>query len=274
MTFQLMAFPNFKEKAFTMSYDDGVRQDIRLIEIMQKHGLKGTFNLNSGFLNRGHTIKFEEVEEVYLKTGNEVAAHGVKHLTLAAVSEDRMIDDIINDRKALEGITGQVVKGMAYANGSYDDRVVDILKKCGILYARTTRSTHDFTICDDWLRLPATCHHNDEQLFELADKFLAVNNPRHIWVNHPKLFYLWGHSYEFDNNNNWDRIEKFAEMIGGCDDVWYATNGEIVRYIEAFKALEYSVDGSFVYNPSAVDVYIRTPDNRKVKITAGKTVKL
>lgn len=43
-----MRFPQGRAKALTLSYDDGVEQDIRLIEIMGKHGLKGTFNLNSG----------------------------------------------------------------------------------------------------------------------------------------------------------------------------------------------------------------------------------
>ena len=41
-------FPKGKRKALTLSYDDGVEQDIRLIENMKQHGLKGTFNLNSG----------------------------------------------------------------------------------------------------------------------------------------------------------------------------------------------------------------------------------
>jgi len=41
-------FPGFRDKAVTLSYDDGVRQDKRLISIMQKYGLKGTFNINSG----------------------------------------------------------------------------------------------------------------------------------------------------------------------------------------------------------------------------------
>ena len=43
-----MRFPGGKKKALTLSYDDGVEQDIRLIDIMKKNGLKGTFNLNSG----------------------------------------------------------------------------------------------------------------------------------------------------------------------------------------------------------------------------------
>ncbi len=274
MTYHLMFFPNFKDKAFTMSYDDGVRQDIRLVEIMQKYGLKGTFNLNSGLMDQDIRIKPEEIRSVYIEKGQEVATHGVKHYSLPSLSNEQIIDEIHGDRKALEKLTGGIVKGMAYPNGPYDDRVVDVLKKCGVLYARTVVSTHDFYIRDDWLRLPTTCHHNDEKLFELLDAFLEANKNEIFWRKQARLFYLWGHSYEFDNDKNWDRIEEVAKKVSGREDVWYATNGEIIRYVEAYKALEYSTDGKTVYNPSAVDVYIRTLDDKQVAIPAGETKRL
>ena len=37
-----------KLKAVTFSYDDGMTQDIRLIELLNKYNLKCTFNINSG----------------------------------------------------------------------------------------------------------------------------------------------------------------------------------------------------------------------------------
>ncbi len=275
MTFHLMLFPNFRERAFTMSYDDGVLQDVRLVDIMQKHGLKGTFNLSGGTMHMGGKVRAEDVCDLYLKTGNEVAAHGLHHMTMTAIGEDRMVDEIINDRRALESITGQIVTGMAYANGRYDDTVVDALKKCGILYARTVVDTRTFEVNDDWLRLKPTCHHNDPMLFDLADQFLA-EHPRYdyLWANQPKLFYLWGHSFEFDNDNNWDRIEAFAEKIGGHESVWYATNGEIVRYVEAFKSLRYSADGKMIYNPTDTDVYIRLTAETEMAVPAGQCVKV
>ena len=54
----ILRFPEGKSKAFTMSYDDGVVQDKRLIELMKANGIKGTFNLNSAAFgqvdNYGH----------------------------------------------------------------------------------------------------------------------------------------------------------------------------------------------------------------------------
>ena len=274
---QFLRFPNFKQKAVTLSYDDGVRQDKRLVKIMVKNGLKGTFNLNSGLFNSVRDVEdkgrmtIEEALELYYPNGMEVAAHGYKHLSLAKVDSAIAINDVIKDRVELEKIFGGVIKGMAYANGSFNDEVVDLLKKCGVNYCRTVTSTRDFNLPTDWLRLPATCHHSFTDLMELAEKFVNLGKGRHFWYDPPHLFYLWGHSYEFDNQNNWDVIEKFAEYIGGREDIWYATNGEIYDYVTAFDRLEYSAEGSYIYNPSAIDVYISYKD-RKYVVPSGKTI--
>ena len=72
------------------------------------------------------------------------------------------------------------------------------------------------------------------------------------------LFYVWGHAYEFDGNDNWQRIEALAEFMARyADTVWFATNGEIMDYVNAYRRLEYSADGLAIYNPSALDVTIR-----------------
>lgn len=169
---------------------------------------------------------------------------------------------------------GCVVKGMAYANGSYNDSVVETVRVCGIVYARTTVSTGDFRIPDDWLRMPATCHHRDARLMEYAEKFLTPADPgAYFWRQTPRLFYLWGHSYEFDDNDNWDVIQRFAARVGNRDDVWYATNGEIYEYVEAYRRLDFAADFTKVYNPSAKDVYIRHFGGNAV-IPAGRTVQL
>ena len=121
----------------------------------------------------------------------------------------------------------------------------------------TCISTHDFRLPTDWLRLTAICHHNDPKLFELADRFITespLNQPFHreSW-----LFYLWGHSYEFDDHNNWDRMETFAEKAGQKEDVWYATNIEIYDYINAYNNLKFSINGDYVYNPSCFPIWLK-----------------
>lgn len=65
----------------------------------------------------------------------------------------------------------------------------------------------------------------------------------------PYLFYLWGHSYEFEVYDNWNVIVKSAEYIGNRDDIRYATNIEIYEYIDAYNHLVFSSNGKLVKNP-------------------------
>lgn len=141
---------------------------------------------------------------------------------------------------------------MAYPNNSFSDDVVASLKQCGIVYARTTLSSGNFKLPEDWLRLSPTCHHKNPGLMELARSFVEDFK---YWA--PAMFYLWGHSYEFDNDNNWNVIEKFAEYIGNRDEIWYATSIEIYDYVAAYKQLIFSMNETKVYNPTNQDLYFQ-----------------
>ena len=120
---------------------------------------------------------------------------------------------------------------------------------------------------DDFLRWKATCHHN-HNLLENADAFISFSKSQYL-----KLMYVWGHSYEFSQYDNWGLIEEFASRISGRNEIWYATNIEIVDYLNASRNLIFTADLSIVYNPSALDLWI-TVDDAPVKIHGGATVKL
>ena len=75
------------------------------------------------------------------------------------------------------------------------------------------------------------------------------------------MMYVWGHSYEFDLDQNWQLIEGFCQFIGNRPDIWYATNLEIVDYLNAFQQLKFSASSRFVWNPSAASVWLSVNDN-------------
>ncbi len=274
-----MCFPGGLKKALTLSYDDGVEQDKRLIDTMVKHGIKGTFNLNSGCFAPEGTVYPEgtihrrmsesEVKKLYTANGMEVATHGFTHPFYTRMKKQLALKDIVDDRVALEGLFGTIVKGHAYPFGAYNDEVVDILNTAGIVYARTVNSTHDFEIPTDWLRLNPTCHHDDPKLFELADKFMEAKDN---W-GHSMLFYLWGHAYEFEANNNWSRIEEFCERISNRQDIWYATNIEVYSYVKAFDALIYDMNLTKVYNPTALRIWFDI-NGKNYSVNPGETLLL
>lgn len=272
-----MLLKDGKENVLTLSYDDGVVQDIRLIEIMQKHGLKGTFNINSGmYLDENAVrkemkgrLKLSEAKKLYLNSGNEVAVHSLTHPFLEKMDSAEVIYEITEDRRRIENDYNTLAKGMAYPFGTYSELVVDILDKCGIVYSRTTKATMNFDFPENWLLLHPTCHHNCAKLMDLAKEF--AEKPSR-WGN-PRMFYLWGHSYEFDNDDNWNVIEDFAEYIKGRDNIWYATNIEIYDYVTAFRNLKTSYDKKIIHNPSAIDVWFKANGNVYC-VKAGETVNL
>ena len=275
-----MRFPGGLERAMTLSYDDGVETDARLIDILDRNGLYATFNINSGSFAPEGTVypagtihrRMSRSRSLALYTGSrhEVALHASHHPFLERLPLHVATREVLCDRMELEQLFGRVVRGMAYPFGTTNDGVVDCLRCCGIVYSRTTVSTHGFNMPQDWLRMPATCHHNDPALFELLDTFLSPlgsNRP-------PRLFYLWGHSYEFDGNDNWDRIEKFASLAGGRDDVWYATNIDIYDYTRDYERLNFSVDCTIVENPTSREIWFSDAGGNIHSVAPGETKRL
>ncbi|MBR5023202.1 MAG: polysaccharide deacetylase family protein [Oscillospiraceae bacterium] len=276
MRYPFLRFPGFRLKAVTLSYDDGVVYDRKLIEIMSAHRLKGTFNISSSMLasqTNGRMLTADEAALLYTSSGNEVAAHGHRHLSLGEIDTAMAVSDVLTGRINLEKLLGIPVKGMAYANGSFNDSVIQILEKCGIVYARCSVSTEKFDLPNDWLKMPVTCHHGNPHLMELAKQFIEAPQGPHYWYHTPQWFYMYGHSYEFNDNNNWHIIEEFAYYIGNRENVWYATTMEIYNYVKAYEALQFAADGSFVYNPNRQDMYI-SYYGHEFLIPSGKVVLL
>lgn len=271
-----MRFPDGRDRALTFSYDDGVFEDIRLVGLLAAQGLKGTFNLNSGLFadadaTKGHTrLSRAQIQALYLPAGMEIAVHAYTHPDLRGLSREGVTEELMRDREVLESIAGTPVRGMAYPYGAFNDETVEIMRECGITYSRTVVSTHGFGLPADWLRLPATCHHNDPLLPELAERFL---DGAPAADEDPWLFYVWGHSYEFFEGGNWDIIETFTARVSGKENVWYATNGEIYDYVTAWKQLVTTTDGSVLCNPTAADLWLLA-DGVPVLVPAGQTVRI
>ena len=278
-----MLFPGGLDRALTLSYDDGVVQDRRLAALCREHGVKCTFNLNSGTLGRVETatapgrepldiscVTPEELKSVY--AGHEVAGHGLWRSSLPDLGTPGAMYEIITDRVNLEKLSGQRVQSFAYPFGTFNEDVKTLLRLAGYRSARTVRSTGAFALPKDFLEWDPTCHHDDPRLTELVDQFFADAIPRFAG---PQLFYLWGHAYEFNGNHNWDVIERFLDRVAPeRERVWFATNGEIVRYTEAYRALVWSADSSAVTNPTVTPLWIGVGRDGVSEIPAGETVQL
>lgn len=269
-----MRLKDGKRKVLTFSYDDGNTQDIRLVEIFDRYALKGTFNVNTGLFTDGSTEKngggkltWDEAEKLFENSSHEVAVHTLTHPWLASLKSHEAIKEIMEDRRNIEKHFRSLGRGMAYPFGCYNDETLEVLKLCGIAYSRTTKATHSFVFPENWLELNPTCHHNDPELMALAEKFISEEPGWNVC----SMFYVWGHSYEFDRNDNWSLIESFAEKVSFRDDVWYAANIEIYDYVKAYENLQVSADNTVVCNPSAISVWFYEKGT-VYKVEPGETI--
>lgn len=256
MSFQLF-YPEFKEKALTFSYDDGQIFDRRLVELFNRYGLKATFHLNSGILDADGFAKKEELPGLY--AGHEIACHGVLHEFPAHLAQERLVQEFLQDRITLEACAGTIVRGCSYAYGEFNDRIVDTLKALGFAYSRTVNSTGGFSMPADFMRWTPTCHHN-AAFGRLADDFLNVPPYRKL-----SLFYIWGHSFEFEREHTWEQMEALCDKLHGKENVWYTTNIDYVNYMNAARSLIFSADGTRVQNLSAIPVFAEI-DGERVKL--------
>ena len=226
---------NGKKKAITFSFDDGVLQDIRTIEILDKYGLKGTFNLNSGkfgtknpYEANGRTIERTIIEPNLVKEtykNHEVAVHTIGHFNLTTLPKSCVIWQVEEDRKMLESLIEKKVPCMAYPCGGENNNefvAETIEENTGIKLARTIKSSYSFDLQDNLLRFNPTIHFRDARAFEIAKQFIELETDK------PQLFYIWGHTYEFDAiEDGWARFEELCRLISGKEDIFYGTNGEV-----------------------------------------------
>lgn len=272
---KFMRYPGGLKKAVTFSYDDNHKYNIRLAKTLHKYGIKCTFNLNSGTIYKSlgdneNYMSYADIKENIIGLGHEVAVHGKDHRAPGSMSVLEGINEFLDCRKALEENLDMIIRGMAYPNdgirhinpGNSYENIKNYLKELGIVYSRTLGYDNDsFDLPTDWFNWKPTAHHKNGNLMNYIDKFvnLQLDKAYHTY-RYSKLFYLWGHAFEFEGDNNWELLDEICEALSGKEDIWYATNIEIYEYVTAFNSLIWSANAEKVYNPTATEVWFEIND--------------
>ncbi len=285
MRYTFMRFPEGKAKCVTLSYDDARKSDIRFSDLLGKYGLKCTFNVTGEkFRVPEHNLTASEIKEYIIDRGHEVALHNYNHRASGTLRPIEGIREALDNRTELEQEFDMIIRGMAYpdsginyfSNPDYSyEKVKNYLTELDIAYARNTATDSTFNLPGDWHNWKPTAHHDRDNVLGMIDEFLNIDISENVYVasRRSRLFYLWGHSFEFDSKNNWDHGEEVLKRLSGHDDIWYATNIEIYDYVKAFNSLIYSADGTKIYNPTLQTVWLDI-DKKLYEIKSGETIKL
>lgn len=263
-----LRFPDYKTKAVTFSYDDGVEQDEKLIHIFNQNGLKAAFNLNTGLIAPEGTqypegqlhrrLSMSGIRRVYKDGSHELALHSLHHKYMDHLQTGELICEIAEDKKNLEALTGKIIRGFACPYGRSSEALRSVLAQMDILYSRGVGTTMRFDLPQELLDITPTCRHSSEGLDGLIGQFLSDSPLDSYHDRHPWLFNMWGHAYEFERDHAWTLMETLAGMLGGHADIWYATNIEIFSYIADYRRLVYSADAGLVFNPTASMIWLES----------------
>ena len=243
-------YPNGKSKAFVLTYDDGVLQDVRLVLLLNRYGLKGTFNLNSLLMERDFVWHHETIGPVrrlhpsvaaHLYEGHEVASHSCTHPDLTNMSWEGLCYELGHDKYLLEQLTGKPVLGFGVPFDYYDGMAVDCVRHLGFVYGRGSEETRSYAPIWDPYRQQAGLFHLSEGLMEFVDGFLETDTELANCI-------IVGHSYDLDAANLWETTEEICAKVAAAEDVLSMTHLELVEYQQAMaKAV---VEGDRVYNYS------------------------
>ena len=226
-------FPGGKKKAFNITYDDGVLQDIRFVEILNKYGVKGTFNLNSQLMEQEFAWTHPSGMEVrrlsvtaarQLYEGHEVASHSLTHPSLQGLPDEELRRQLGEDKRRLEDIFQRSVVGFAIPFDYCDGHIAHLAKECGFRYLRTSEVTGDYSLSPDpyWQR--AGFYHIQPGLADYVAGFL--NTTQELAVCQ-----IVGHSYDLDAENLWGTLELILAAVSAQSDVWLCTHAELVDYL-------------------------------------------
>jgi|TARA_Y100000310_G_scaffold270565_1_gene284494 peptidoglycan/xylan/chitin deacetylase (PgdA/CDA1 family) len=190
------------------SWDDGAVQDVRLAELLDKYGFKGTF-----YIPTNHGLTQDEIKKIAIR--HEIGGHTETHpYDLKLLSGIDLKKQIGGNREYLKNLTGQYVEKFCYPRGRYDYRVIKYVKEAGFKSARTTKVLSTIFPVNPFEQ-DTTIHcfqrneYNGQDWLEVALEFLAKCKMR----KGDLVYHVWGHSWELDKNDDWERLEILLKQI-------------------------------------------------------------
>ena len=262
-------YPYGKKKAFNITYDDGVLQDVRFVQLLDRYGIKGTFNLNSQLMyeefewthENGMTVKRlppHTARELYI--GHEVASHTLTHPYMHDMAEDEIMHQLGQDKYNLEQLFGRKVAGFAVPFSFYSDVIAQCAEKCGFEYARCSEERYCYTPPENCYWWAAGAFHLNLKMWDFAEKFFETDEEL-------ALCQIVGHSYDLDAENMWEDMEKLLKRVSEDAETVSMTNIEIVRYLKAMGKAD--ITEKHIQNNSDTELWFEA-DGKIISVKAGE----
>ena len=203
-------------KILIFSFDDGTVYDKRFVALLNKYGVRATFNLNSGL--EDFVWQFEDrfpirrqilAETVAQYRGHEVASHSLHHHWLNTLTPPQLRREVEEDAETLKELFGLREIGFGVPFTACEEREIRIIQKY-VRYIRLSAFSDSFTLPEDPYHIPIHGLYNDPDIYEKLARFSQSDLP-------VSLFVMAGHSYEFEVFDHWQFIEDMIQYICAQD---------------------------------------------------------
>lgn len=269
-----LLYPKFREKAVTLSFDDGTFYDVIMVDYLNKHNIKCTFNINSGLFGQANNLNLKEKivfhnrisanQTQMLYKGHEIASHSVTHPLLINQTKEFLEKEILVDIKQLSELMGEEIVGFVVPGGPYDQNLIDFLKN-KVLYARTVENTLNYNVPEEFVPLHPSVFILNDNFEEFCSDYVTKTFDDINWL------YIWGHSYEFALDDVWESFKRVMRRLKRSKSIYFGTNRDIIEYITAGRNLE--IDGRTIINKSLREIFVLV-DGEKIRIKPNSSVKV
>lgn len=263
-------YPGGRPKAFNITYDDGVLQDVRFVQLMNRYNLKGTFNLNSQLMEQefewvhptGLTIKRLSAEQAAkLYDGHEIACHSLTHPDMQGLSEEEITRQMQQDKEKLQRLFGREISGFALPFSYYSPLVAYCALKCGFEYSRCSDERYTYEPPQNYLWWAAGAYHINPRWRKFAEEFFTTDTEL-------ALCQIVGHSYDLDTENMWEEMENLLWKVSRDNSIASMTNEQLVKYLKAMGSV--NINSRIIRNRTDTDLWFEI-DGRTICIKAGES---
>jgi peptidoglycan/xylan/chitin deacetylase (PgdA/CDA1 family) len=237
-----------KLRVVTTSWDDGDCTDLKLAELLQSKGIRGTFYIPITY--REKLLSHAELRTL-ASEGFEIGAHGWSHKHLWRLQPKEVDQEVRPCKKVLEDILGKQVEMFCYPAGRFDTNTVSALQEAGYRGARTVRMLATRPTSDPF-RMPTTLQvfpHVPFTYLKNVARGRSLEGLQSFFVQMPRLgnwvelgkrlfdavledggvWHLYGHSWEIERLGLWGGLRELLEYVCRRDAVWYVPNCALLQ---------------------------------------------
>lgn len=201
-----------RKKIFLLSFDDGTVWDGQLVALLNKYGIKGTFNLNSGledfvwYYEDRFPVRRQILAQIGDQyAGHEIASHSLHHHRLDSLTPPQLRREVEEDVNRLKAVFGLKEIGFGVPFTFCNHREVKIIKKL-VRYIRLSEFLDSFALPEDEYHIPIHGLYNDPDILEKLQRFAENDLP-------VSLFVMAGHSYELEALGHWEYMEELLKLV-------------------------------------------------------------